>query len=389
MNIDKIDELYEKNDTEEISLLYSSYPEQVGKLLDVYLVLILFPLERSGNVGDILITESCMELVKNIYEENGGKRIYFHMLFREDLDSNIRLVNSSKALILPCCAIRRGVRHLYSLPKNLEDIKVPIIPLGSSDVIFSGSKDMITDTKFNDDDLGIIRFIERKSPVGISCRDPLLVQKLKNNGIRNLVMTGDPAWYDTTMLRKPLRYNGNINRIVFTEPHYRIYYDQAIGIMTKISKMFPYAEIYYSNHDKIDVLSDRYQNHAKKLGFKLKDCSGDTKNLEFYKECDIHIGYRVHGHLPFLRFRLPSILFIEDSRGYGQSEALNHIGCLPAFVEGSIRVVADDNLCEKFEKYYRELEESNFSVYNNALKIVDETYEKSMEPFIKKSLGFN
>jgi hypothetical protein len=61
---------------------------------------------------------------------------------------------------------------------------------------------------------------------------------------------------------------------------------------------------------------------ASALGFKVVDAAFDLQRIDFYKEADLHVGYRVHAHLAFLSYRRPSLLICEDGRGLGQAETL-------------------------------------------------------------------
>ncbi len=61
---------------------------------------------------------------------------------------------------------------------------------------------------------------------------------------------------------------------------------------------------------------------ASELGYEVMDTSYGLENVSFYEECDLHVGYRVHGHIYFLAKRKPSFLIHEDGRGRGASEAL-------------------------------------------------------------------
>ena len=62
---------------------------------------------------------------------------------------------------------------------------------------------------------------------------------------------------------------------------------------------------------------------AKTLGFRVLEASGDLSAIDFYRDADLHVGYRVHAHLMFLSHRRPSILINQDGRGVGQSVSLH------------------------------------------------------------------
>jgi hypothetical protein len=61
---------------------------------------------------------------------------------------------------------------------------------------------------------------------------------------------------------------------------------------------------------------------ATALGFKVVDAAFDLERIAFYKDADLHVGYRVHAHLAFVSYRHPTLLISEDGRGLGQAETL-------------------------------------------------------------------
>jgi hypothetical protein len=66
----------------------------------------------------------------------------------------------------------------------------------------------------------------------------------------------------------------------------------------------------------------RLAYHARQLGYEIVDAAYDLRKIDFYHDCDLHIGYRVHAHLYFLSIRRPSFLVHEDGRGVGASLSL-------------------------------------------------------------------
>ncbi len=61
-------------------------------------------------------------------------------------------------------------------------------------------------------------------------------------------------------------------------------------------------------------------------GCEILDLSKNLNNLKVYDNSDLHLGYRVHGHLYVLSHRKPSFLIAEDSRGTGALMTLGGLG---------------------------------------------------------------
>lgn len=62
--------------------------------------------------------------------------------------------------------------------------------------------------------------------------------------------------------------------------------------------------------------------YAKKNGYEICDVSGSSDYVKHYYEADMHVGYRVHAHIPALSAGIPSFLLQIDGRGTGVSESL-------------------------------------------------------------------
>ena len=149
-------------------------------------------------------------------------------------------------------------------------------------------------------------------------------------------MTGCPTWYDLEHLDLDFEKVGDIKRIVFTPPAKPLFTSQSLEIMQMIRRVFPKAYLICSFHR--GILNDAHTTEseanrskviaksAEAMGFKVVDSSYGVDKVSFYKTCDLHIGYRVHGHLYFLSHRRPSFLIHEDGRGRGASEALGMPG---------------------------------------------------------------
>ena len=118
---------------------------------------------------------------------------------------------------------------------------------------------------------------------------------------------------------KEMKVAKNIKSVVFTTPYKPLYQKQALDVIRMISKKFPDAQKICSMHAGLDTIkTDRnIADYAQELGFEIRDVSSDVQKIHFYQSCDLHIGYRCHGHIMFLRNRIPSILINEDGRGRG------------------------------------------------------------------------
>ena len=284
------------------------------------------------NVGDFLIFDRAKKLI-----DKYKKKDFIVFKAWKPLDDHLKLINKCDAVII--CG-GPGVQSnfypgIYPLTKNLEGISVPIILFGTGWYEFPGDDVTLKYFKFTPTSLRALQKISSESCF-ISCRDYLTKKILVKNGFTKILMTGCPSWYDLECINKPFNAPDEIKKIVFTPSQNAIYYGQSTKIMKMLKGMFRYEKLYCSFHRgwKSDGYTSKKEANrlaairsiAIKLGYEVVNAAYNLSNIEFYTECDLHIGYRLHGHIYFLSQRKPSFLLYEDGRGRGFSEAVGLLG---------------------------------------------------------------
>jgi len=121
-----------------------------------------------------------------------------------------------------------------------------------------------------------------------------------------------------------------LHRIVVTAAQNSIFHRQNANLMKSMKHAFPESEFYCVfhrgiEHDEFTQKTEakhlkKLKGYAEKLGYEIVDAAYDTSKIEFYRECDLHVGYRVHAHAFFLSIRKPTFLLQEDGRGLGLSK---------------------------------------------------------------------
>ena len=351
------------------------------------------------NIGDFLIFDRAKKLLSYF-----NKRDHIVLNAWKSLDSNIDIINDSNAIII--CGgpgLKRDFYpKVYPLTKDIDDIKVPIILLGVGWSDFPGNEADIKKFKFSKKSLEILRKIDASFDK-FSCRDYNTRKILYNSGFYNAWMTGCPAWYDLRYVNKPFDTSNNIDKIVFTPAQREIYYSQTIEIMKMLKDMFPNEKLYCSFHRGMN--QDKYTseqealrfNNIKKmglqLGYEIVNAAYDLENIKFYEKCDLHVGYRLHGHINFLSLRKPSFLLHEDSRGRGFSDTMGLPG-IQAWEQGIIgnitflpkkikqyTIKSDRLAIRKLNNYIAEQVKNGFSKYKNLHKEFQRHF-KIMRKFI-------
>ncbi len=388
-----------------------------------YTVLTTFPGGRSSaNVGDQLIEMA----LKRLVEREKGPAIFL-TIFREDpLDEQLDEINSTAAILLPAFPIRDVPMHpgCYRLVPDLDRIRVPLIPIGANWNVYPGDAESRRQLRYSPETTAFLRRVAAGIPQ-ISCREHFVCEVLRQHGIENTIMTGDPAWYDAARFGRPMHRPEKIARVVFSPPLSAFYRTQAEEVLVLLAELFPGAERYCAIHladagvspfaDKrptndASMRSDVAEKNAfvrrraRELGYEVREMAGDMAKLDFYRECDLHVGYECHAHLGFFRQRRPSVLIAEDARGVGFNYTFG-VGGFDGFVRrgpGSVRSAkeggtsgycvseaefasapARPDLVPVLRQFLREECESRFRRYVGVAAYLDETYDQVMAPFLR------
>ena len=100
--------------------------------------------------------------------------------------------------------------------------------------------------------------------------------------------------------------------------------------------LWPSSELILSLQSRVGASGHTHEHEliatAEKLRMTVFESNDDLESTEtLYRDCCLHIGYRCHGHILFLRNRRPSFLIAEDSRGIGFLRTNGHNMGFPAF----------------------------------------------------------
>jgi len=291
------------------------------------------------NFGDFLIVDRAKKLLRK-YKPG----IEFVELPRwKPIDSYLEEVNAAKAIIL-CGGPAYNPKFypgIYPLVKDLSSIRIPIIPFGLGWDAFPGDDVSCRYFTFTSSSLRLLQKIHSNC-VFSSCRDYPTKRVLSRHGFKNVLMTGDPAWYDLKFIEKEFIPPYKINVIAFSLPQKRIYYKQSLAVVKVLKKLFPKSKLICTFHRGIEA--DKYTSIREARGLQelkaaLEELSlcdeivnlayNLSRGMEIYSNCDLHVGYRLHAHILFLSHRKPSFLIEEDGRGRGFSETVGLYG-IPA-----------------------------------------------------------
>jgi polysaccharide pyruvyl transferase WcaK-like protein len=274
------------------------------------------------NAGDFLIRDRGLAIMRRLRPE---QELVLHP--RWDPVSP-ELFDRADAVVLcggPGLA-PRFYPQVFPLVDDLDAHPTPILPLALG---WGGAPSGRPDRFFNRRSVQALRTIH--SRIGWSgVRDDLSLELLQSAKVGKVRRTGCVAWYDQESLGSPFRAPAKVRRLAFTPPakRRRAGLRETIAVMRRLRARYREAERFCVFHRgmRAEFASEVPTRErrataiaARVLGFHVIDASGDVSALELYRDCDLHVGYRVHAHLSALSFRRPSLLVIEDGRGEGQA----------------------------------------------------------------------
>mgnify|MGYP000668089510 CR=1 FL=1 len=387
-----------------------------------YTIISTFPENRgSANVGDMMIREAEKSLIELI---KGPTK--FTTYFREDpLEDHLDEINRTDAVLMPV-PIRDTPLYpnTIRLVECLSDIKVPIIAMPANYNVYPGDEVSRENLVYSKETVDFLKFLANSMSY-FPCREYYTCAILQKHGIQNTLMTGDPVWYDPAYFGKSMHRPEKINRLVFSPPLSPYYISQAKELLTMLAELYPDAERICAMHlsdsglnpyedqratndasmsKDVATKNAQIRNFAEHCGFEVRELSGDVQKLEFYKDCDLHVGYECHAHVSFFRWRRPSVLIAEDARGIGFNYTFGVGGfdgfrrCqddpLKSSNEGGTSgycvtldeystAPCDHTVIAKVRQFLIEEMNSKFRRYSGVAEFIDDTYKQVMEPFLK------
>jgi|SRR5688572_2766294 len=274
-----------------------------------------------NNAGDFLIKYRAKKLFgllrpdREIIDYDGWKPFTAEQL---------ETVNSSKALILMGGPALQHHMYpgIYPMTKNLSDIKVPVVLMGTGYKDHNGAWDNTGNYQLSPDTLQLLKKIDATGLIS-SVRDYHTLNVLLGKGFKNLMMTGCPALYEPEFIGKDPVYPAEIKSIGFSLGVSYIQSEEMDQLMknviSELRSAFPKSEFTVYFHHSINKTVKKQAEMTdwltkNKIAF--KDISNSAEELmKAYTACDLHVGFRVHSHIFSCSVSKPSVLYAEDGRG--------------------------------------------------------------------------
>jgi len=284
---------------------------------------------------------------------------------------------------------------LYALRQEFREIPDGLVPFGCSWQHEIGSPVFADKEVISGASLALLkRIVERTGPIAV--RDHMIEKILTKSGVPAITV-GDCGWYHLASHGKPMRRPKSVGRIAITTPHNPQLMQQSISTVQMARKLFPNADIRIVIHSK-------RRKHCREIVAKTSeyvtdaiDAAGDLRIFDRYEKFDLHIGHRLHGHIGFLRRRIPSVLLMEDARSFGFSTSIPtgcfsarsadcddaHLAKLP-LPEAISRIRPDENAVHLIAEFLQQEVKNRFSSYVDVAPYLDTMLEEVALPALQE-----
>jgi len=273
-----------------------------------FVIVSTYPESGSKNIGDQLITTCLRTLLVDMVPDAKISVIWRALTW----DTVKDIVLGADHVFFACLALRPKMHNQqYPYLNEVVDSGVPFsviaagtsLPVENDTVIYDG---------FSDETHKLLRKVNDKA-VAFTSRGGLTQEFCIRAGMDKSVFGGDVAFYDT--LYDELRFSKGVDcrRIIVSDPHRALCYLDSLKVLIYgLRDLFPEAELVIAQHG-FNRTIDKF---CLEQNIKTEKIYEDRyEGLKIYDWADLHVGFRVHGHVSALKRRKYSYLLEQDGRG--------------------------------------------------------------------------
>ena len=282
-----------------------------------------YPEHGTKNIGDDLITNCLTKIIQDLCEAD------IQVIWRADSWDEVKdKVLDSHHVFFACLAIRpkmHETEYPYMEKIILSGVPFSVIAAGTSlsmtreDDFFGG---------FSKDTLSLLSRANKAAAV-FTTRGWGTQEFCQRHGLNNAVFNGDVAFYDKKNKGRCFEKGKEIEKIIISDPHMADVYLPSLNLLhDNISSLFPHADLSIAQHGVNDIIA----GFCKEKGVECLELYKDRENgLSVYENIDLHVGYRVHGHVCALKNRTYSYLLEQDGRGFDYGITLDKKLSIPNY----------------------------------------------------------
>jgi hypothetical protein len=234
-------------------------------------------------------------------------------VFRADNWADVKeIVMQADHVFFACLAIRKNLADVeYPWLAKVIERKIPFSVIAAgTDLPINSNKDIYSNISVSS--LKLLQNVNL-SALAFTTRGQLSQNFCALQGLNNATFNGDIAFYDKKYSNLTFEKNKPIKKIIISDPHRPAsYFDSMKVLIAGLKTIFPNAHIVIAQHN----ISKEVELFCDSNGFEnMRIYEDKHSGLDIYDTADLHVGYRVHGHVSALKRRKYSYLLEQDGRG--------------------------------------------------------------------------
>lgn len=282
--------------------------------MSTILLITTYPRNGSKNIGDYLITESTKQMLLDISDKHD-----IDVVFRGAAYENIKhKISKADYIIFPGFAIRNHMAtRIYPYLQKILNNDTPFSVLACGTALPVTHDGNIYES-VDDHSIQSIREVCSRADI-FTTRGALTQSFFNYHGMSKAKFGGDVAYYRTENEHTELKTS--IEQIVISDPHNAKRYMRSFKtLLSEIETIFPLAKVIVALHGVNHAIESYCNNKSIQVN---KIYENPAFGLDVYKKADMHVGYRVHGHVSALRNNKISYLLEQDGRGCDYGLTMN------------------------------------------------------------------
>ncbi|KPQ15235.1 MAG: Polysaccharide pyruvyl transferase [Rhodobacteraceae bacterium HLUCCO18] len=287
-----------------------------------YLIISTYPAEGSRNIGDALITRTTEDFLR-LFDPSAEVATLFRATKREDA---LESISWADQIIFACLALRGDLISVYPYIRDIlsSNAQLSVIAAGTELEMMGAD---LTQRGFTDADKKLVKELALLSKV-FSTRGILTQAFLESLGVIGPCYAGDVAF---GVEGRKFGKTPSVKKIVISDPHKARHYLPVFkGLVREARDSFAQSRLICALHGENPLVEETCDS----LGIEsVSIFKNPDAGLAIYDDCDLHLGFRVHGHVSALSRGIPSYILEQDGRGADYGVSLGLRVSNPCFLE--------------------------------------------------------
>lgn len=364
-----------------------------------FVVISTYPQHGSKNIGDQLITDSLVNLIKKYSDAQ------IDVVWRGAAWSEVQtMMDKADHVFFACLAIRKNIKKVYPFLDELLRLNPPITVVSAGTDLPVGAKALKVGGALSANDIEILKDLAEKCEY-FTTRGALTQNYCEEIGIDSAELSGDVAFYsDDQTLDRKISFQ-SIRNIAISDPHKpQLYLSSFAALVRQVQDIFPESKITVVQHGTNETI-DTFCREKGISSFKAYE--DKHSGLDVYDKIDMHVGFRVHGHVSALKRGKLSYLLEQDGRGCDYGLTINEKLSVPNYLaiqypsnfvalakfvgklaigRSPFQYYASENSAYQLASMIRKDQSDGFSKFSGLADEIEQ-YQSSCERVVCKAVG--